>query len=263
MRALRWMWLWVLAAALAATGVSAEPRHLMPCFEQECTLAYAALSAVRSPEVDKKLIGVRDDNYRFMRIDSSFAMRNILAVWLLSQRVRGYAAGPLYPLPPEPPGPIEAATSVGRRMRILEILAREAEEAKGFVAKGAAYRMPVLVLGDRGELELTEPLGAVAGELPVSRRATARWNDRLPLYGPDVAEAAVPPYVITSGEGKNLSCGAVVVTRDLAEAIERHLRSFRNATRALGSDERKVLRREITPENLTQVLLAMMENGEM
>lgn len=256
-------WAFALVALFFAAAVQSESRQLTPFFEQESVLAYSGLADTRSADGITRMVRVRDDNFRFVDIDPSFGMRNILAVWFLSEWTRGRTDGPLCPPPEEPDTRILKTGSTGQRIRILEILSREAKKAASRIPGGAAYRMPVLIIGDKGGNELKEPLAFLAGELPVSRRATVRWNDRLPLYGPDVAEVAIPPYVISSGEGKRISFAQIIITRELADTIARHLEPFRYATRALSPQERAALRRGITPENLTDVLLAMAAGGEL
>ena len=72
----------VLAASIASP-TPAEARSLMPYFEQESWLAYAAFAADRSSTVMENVIRIRDDNYRFIEFDPSFAIRTALALYCI------------------------------------------------------------------------------------------------------------------------------------------------------------------------------------
>lgn len=252
-----------LACILTLAEKGAGARDLTRFFEQESWLAYGAFAQVHTAEMKSGLIQVREDNYRFAGLDPSFAMRNIIAVWELSEIVRGKSGGPIYPASTgtsdrEPP--ISAGDA---RARILEFLYTEAQQSVHHIPDGASYRMTVLMVSEEGEPVLERGLVQLAGELPVSVQATNRFNARLPLSGVDVAANAVAPYVITQGSGNRISYRELTVNRELALKIVAAMTAYRRAFSKTRLNTPRSVRQSITREGLTAYLQAMVAKGEL
>lgn len=250
--------LFIIGVLVFVSGLPARTRDLMPYFEQESWLAYAAFGGPFSEESKAKIIRIRDDNFRFASIDPSFAMRDMVAIWHLCSLITGS--------PPSCPGPGVPAPTVSsldaKRVRILELLAGEAQAVLKHIPEHVRYRFPILVLGTRGEGVLKMPLPELSGELAVSRRATRRFNERLPLSARDVRENALPPYVLMAGQAECLAGREVIVDRLTAERIAEDIKPFLRPNINRFADW-KLLRRQITSENLTDVLAAMVQAGTL
>lgn len=252
-----------LACILTLPGKTAGARDLARFFEQESWLAYGAFAQVHTAAMKSGLIQAREDNYRFVGLDPSFALRNIIAVWELSEVVRGKSGGPLYPAS-SGPSDREPAISAGDACpRILELLYIEAQQSVRHIPDDANYRMTVLVVSEEGGPVLERGLVPLAGELPVSVQATNRFNARLPLSGVDVAANAVAPYVIAQGPGNRISYRELTANKEMAlrivTAMSEYCREFGKTSLAT----RRSLRQRITREGLTAYLQAMLARGEL
>lgn len=247
----------VLVIAGFVTAVPADAgRDLMDFYQQESWLAYAVFSPSVPIPAALKLIDVRDDNYLFGSIDSSFAMRNAVAVWRLSALVAGEAL----PLDGDVRELRERAAVLSPiKQRVLELLADEAAELYRHIPKGVQYRLTILALGDYPDMELVEPLAELPGEHLVSKQSMTRWNKRLPLSAADVRENAVAPYVVVTGEGIGIRGLQIVVNRSLSEKIVHVLGAYRGLTERLSGDQRKALL-EITSKNLTGTLKGLFSS---
>lgn len=253
----------LLACILTLSEKSAGARDLMRFFEQESWLAYGAFAQVHTAEMKAGLVQVREDNYRFTGLDPSFAMRNIIAVWELSEIIRGKSGGPIYPTFAgirDQEAPTDVSDASGR---ILALLSAEARQSLRHIPDGASYRLTVLVASAEGEPVLEKGLAPLAGELAVSVQATNRFNARLPLSGVDVAANAVAPYVIAQGPGNLISHREFTVNRELAVRIVSIMSAYCRASGKTSLATRRSLRKVITHESLTAYLQAMVAKGEL
>lgn len=233
------------AAVLAASFASptpAEARSLMPYFEQESWLAYAVFAAERSSTVMENVIRIRDDNYQFIEIDPSFAIRTVLADWIIAE----YLAGK------------------GADLALLKTLNQEVKTTVKLIPKNVLYRMPVLVLSESGVEVLKQPLPALRNELPVSAIATRRWNSRLPLAAVDVAVNTIPPYVIcTQTDGILLDFRELSADRQLAVGIAEHILDLERTAATDARDHAGFQKAEkVSRTDLTETLLKVVMAGQ-
>lgn len=252
-----------LACMLTLPEKRAGARDLTRFFEQESWLAYGAFAQVHTAEMKSGLIQVREDNYRFAGLDPSFAMRNIIAVWELSEIVRGKSGGPIYPASAGTSGRGAPAGSSDARARILALLYTEARQSVRHIPDGVNYRMTVLMVSEEGEPILERGMEQLAGELLVSVQATNRFNARLPLSGVDVAANAVAPYVIEQEPGDRISYRELTVNRGLALKIVDVMSAYCRESRKASLTTPRSVRQSITREGLTAYLLAMVAKGEL
>lgn len=205
----------VALAASMASPTLAEARSLMPYFEQESWLAYAVFVPERGSAVMENVIRIRDDNYRFAEIDPSFAIRTVLADWIIAE----YLAGN------------------GLEVALLDALAQEVKATVRLIPQNVLYRMPVLVLTESGVEVLKQLLPSLRNELPVSAIATKRWNSRLPLSAADIAVNAIPPYVIrTQSHGTLLEFRELSADRQMAAVIAERILDLRKTVAAFADD---------------------------
>jgi len=235
----------VLAASIASP-TPAEARSLMPYFEQESWLAYAAFAADRSSTVMENVIRIRDDNYRFIEIDPSFAIRTALADWII----------------------VKFLTGNGSELALLETLNQEIKATVKLIPKNTIYRMPVLVLSDAGVAVLKQPLPALRDELPVSAIATRRWNSRLPLAAIDVAANAIPPYVICaqaqgSARAPLLEFRELSADRSMVVGIAEYTMNLAKTAATDDRDHAGFQKAEkVSRANLTETLLKVVMAGQ-
>lgn len=240
----------VLAAAMIASPTAAEARSLMPYFEQESWLAYAVFAAERDSTVLENIIRIRDDNYRFIKVDPSFAIRTVLADWIIAEHVAG-----------------KCVADNGLELALLETLSKEVKAAVKLIPKKVLYRMPVLVLSNSGVEVLKQLLPALRNELPVSAIATRRWNSRLPLAAVDVAANAIAPYVICAqNHGTSsllLDFRELSADRKMAEEIAEYMLDLtKTAATNVRSHAGFQKMNKVQREDLTEALLEVVMTGQ-
>mgnify|MGYP000846017526 FL=1 len=258
-----------IAVVLVASIVNpapAEARSLMPFFEQESWLAYAVFAPERGSAIMEKVIRIRDDNCRFAEIDPSFAIRTVLADWIIAEYLAGNCAGPLFA---DDAGVSNASSQNSdapdaAEVALLEVLAREVRATVRLIPQDALYRMPVLMLTESGVAVLKQLLPALRNELPISAIATKRWNNRLPLAAVDIAANAIAPYVIRAqSHGTLLEFRELSGDRHMALGIAERIMGLSKTAAAVADDIAPTsFRKADSCTDLTEALLKVVMTGQ-